>query len=191
MWRFPPAQPLHRTDVMTRLHTGDVNEATGKLAGLFGAIKQAVGKVSNAHATLGSNSPALLAHVLEMGSMLQTESMLTKRELEAINLAVSESSGCDYCLAAHTVAGKAAGYAVAETIALRDGTFGSDPKIAALMRFALLLVNSRGTLPADAVDSVQKAGYTDRQIVETISAILLTNMLNRLNDTALDFPKAP
>lgn len=36
------------------------------------------------------------------------------------------------------------------------------------------------------------AGFTDRQLVEiplAISAILFTNMVNRINDTVVDFPK--
>jgi alkylhydroperoxidase family enzyme len=56
---------------------------------------------------------------------------------------------------------------------------------------ALRLVRTSGTLPADAVDAVRAAGLDDRQIVEAIgavSAILFTNMLNRANDTTLDFP---
>lgn len=39
---------------------------------------------------------------------------------------------------------------------------------------------------------MRAAGYTDRQIVESIqavSAILFTNMFNRVNDTVVDFPK--
>jgi alkylhydroperoxidase family enzyme len=47
-------------------------------------------------------------------------------------------------------------------------------------------------LPASAVANVREAGYTDRQIIEAIqavSAILFTNMVNRVNDTVVDFPK--
>lgn len=178
---------------MSRLRTVNINEATGDLAELFGAIKKGVGKVPNAYLTIGSNSPALLAQILKTGAVLASGT-LSKRELEAINLAVSENSGCDYCLAAHTLAGKAAGYTVDETKALRAGTYANDPKISALAKFALLLINTKDTLPADAVDSIRAAGFTDAQIVEAIgavSAILFTNMLNRVNDTTLDFPKAP
>lgn len=95
---------------MSRLHTIDVNEATGELAELFGAIKKSVGRVPNAFATLGSKSPALLAQALQMGAMLQTKSALSKQHLQAINLAISEDSSCDYCVAAHTLMGKAAAF---------------------------------------------------------------------------------
>jgi alkylhydroperoxidase family enzyme len=46
---------------------------------------------------------------------------------------------------------------------------------------------------ADEVAKVKSVGYSDRQILEAIlaiSAILFTNMVNRVNDTVLDFPKA-
>jgi hypothetical protein len=36
--------------------------------------------------------------------------------------------------------------------------------------------------------AVRAAGYSDAQIVEAVSANLFTNMINRVNDTTLDFP---
>ncbi|MBC7938426.1 MAG: carboxymuconolactone decarboxylase family protein, partial [Chitinophagaceae bacterium] len=130
---------------------------------------------------------------LRTNAVLNSESLLGRRELEAINLAVSELSGCDYCLAAHTLAGKAAGYTNDQLHALRVGNFADDAKIAALVHFARLLVQSTGTLPVQALEAVRHAGYSDRQIVEAIgasSAILFTNLLNRVNDTTLDFARA-
>jgi uncharacterized peroxidase-related enzyme len=177
---------------MNRLHTIDINEATGETAQLFGAIKQAVGKVPNAYRTIGSNAPAVLGHVLQTGTVLK-QGELSARELEAINLSVSEASACDYCLAAHSLTGKMAGLSAEQIREARQGGSSTDAKIDALVKFAVRLVKTSGTLPADAVASVQQAGYSDRQIVEAIlavSAILFTNMLNRVNDTVLDFPKA-
>lgn len=178
---------------MSRLHTLAIADATGELADLFGGIRKAFGKVPNAYATLGSNSPALLAQLLRLNAVLQGETRLDRRELEAINLAVSEASDCDYCLAAHTLAGKAAGYSGDQMQALRRGIYADDAKIDALVHFARSLVTTRGTLPASDLEAVRRAGYGDREIVETIgavTAILFTNMLNRVNDTTLDFPRA-
>lgn len=177
---------------MNRLHTINVAEATGETADLFAAIKKAVGMVPNAYATIGSNSPHVLASVLQTGGLLK-QSQLSARELEAIDLAVSEATQCDYCLAAHTMTAKMAGYTPAEILELRKGGLKSDAKIDVLVKFAVTLVTTTNTLSAESVDSVKKAGYNDRQIVESIfavSAILFTNMFNRVNDTVLDFPKA-
>lgn len=177
---------------MSRLQTANINDATGELAVLYGAIKRAVGKVPNAFATLGSNSPAILAHVLQTGALLESKGSLSRRELEAINLAVRANTGCDDCVAAHTLMGKAAGYTAEQARALRAGSYPDDVKIDALVKFALSLVKTSGTLPAQDLALVRDAGFNDGQIVEAIaaiSAILFTNMLTRTNDTTLDFPK--
>lgn len=178
---------------MSRLHTIDASQATGELAQVFGVIKKSIGKVPNAYATLGSNMPTLLRHALDMGAVLKAEGGLAARELEAINLAISEDSGCDYCVAAHTLTGQSVGLTRAETKLLRDGVFPEDGKIDALIKFCLRLVHTRGTVPESVLKTVREAGYSDQQIVGAIAAtssILLTNMLNRVNDTTLDFPRA-
>lgn len=174
----------------TRLHTAPVAEANGQAAELFGAIRKALGKVPNAYVTIGSNAPAVLAQALQTNQALKAGS-LSARELEAINLAVSEHSGCDYCLAAHTLTGKMAGYTEAQTRQLRQGSYPDDARIDALTRFAIELVSTRGTVPSASLETVREAGYSDGQIIEAIqavSAILFTNMVNRVNDTTLDFP---
>ncbi len=175
----------------TRLHTIAVDDATGQTAELFGAIRKAIGKVPNAYATIGSNAPAVLAQALQTNATLKQGS-LSAKEVEAINLAVSEHSGCDYCIAAHTLsATKMAGLSVEQTQQLRRGSFPDNAKIDALTRFAVELVSTSGTVAPASVAAVRAAGYNDTQIVEAIqaiSAILFTNMLNRVNDTTLDFP---
>jgi len=176
---------------MTRLHTLAHDQADQETAELFGIIKRSLGKLPNLYATIGSNAPAVLAHVLGTGATL-AKSSLTRREQEAINLAVSEATGCDYCVAAHTMTGKLAGYTVEQTRELRSGSFAEDARTDALVKFALHLVQQRGTLDAAAVDALKAAGFSDRQLVEiplAVSAILFTNMVNRINDTTLDFPK--
>jgi len=176
---------------MSRLFTLDIADATGDAAALFAGIKQAFGMVPNAYATIGSNSPALLAQILQLNAVLQKGS-LSKKELEAINLSISEHTECDYCVAAHTLMAKGAGYSGEQARLLRSGAYPDDARLDALVKFALLFVETSGTLPQDAIDAVRQAGYSDQQIVEAIgaiSAILLTNMINRANDTTLDFPK--
>ena len=178
---------------MSRLHTDTFEEATGKAAELFKGIKQAMGKVPNAYLTIGSNAPDILAQTLQLNATL-TRSSLSAREREAINLVVSEESGCDYCLAAHTPQAIKAGYSEAQTLELRQGFLIDDARIDALVKFAQLLVSTRGTLSAHHITAFRDAGFSDQQVVETIgvvTAILFTNMINRVNDTEVDFPAIP
>jgi uncharacterized peroxidase-related enzyme len=177
---------------MSRLTTINVADAPEESAQLFAAIKKAIGKVPNAYATIGSSAPNVLAHVLQTGAVLK-QGQLSALELEAINLAVSEVSQCDYCLAAHSMTSKMAGYTAEQIQQIRAGGLEGNAKIDALVKFALTLVTTRNTLAPEAVTSVKAVGYSDRQILEAIlavSAILFTNMFNRVNDTVLDFPKA-
>jgi len=177
---------------MSRLATQDAN-ATVRSADLFAVIKAKMGKVPNAYATIGSNSPVALAALLEFDAALAKTS-LGRKEIEVVKLAASEVNGCDYCLAAHTLAGKLAGLAPEAILAVRRGTPSADARLDALSTFVRSVVGSRGTVAQHVVDAVKGAGFTDAQVVDTlfaISSITFTNLLNRVNDTPLDFPAAP
>ncbi|MNF02625.1 hypothetical protein D3C80_2018020 [compost metagenome] len=59
------------------------------------------------------------------------------------------------------------------------------------MHFVHHLVGTRGTLPAAELQALRAAGYGERQVIEialVISSITFTNLVNRINDTDLDFP---
>lgn len=177
---------------MSRLHTQAISEATGQAAQLFSGIKSAVGKVPNAFATIGSNSPVALEEALNLDGALR-KSSLSAQEIEVIRLAVSEAAGCDYCLAAHTLTGKKAGLSREAILGVRHGTPSGDARNDALANFARSLVTTRGTVSIDEVNAVRAAGFSDAQIVDTlltISSITFTNLLNRVNDTVVDFPAA-
>jgi len=175
--------------VMSRLTSVQPVHATGKAAELFTAINRAMGKVPNAYQTIG-NAPDVLGQALQHNAML-AKSSLSRKQLEAINLAVSEASGCDYCLAAHSLMGKMAGFTPEQMRQLRQGDYPDDTQLDALVKFVQTLVTTHGTLPEEAVNDFREAGFDDVQVVETISAvsaILFTNMINRVNDTVVDFP---
>jgi uncharacterized peroxidase-related enzyme len=175
---------------MSRFNAINPADATGAAAELFAKIKKAAGKVPNAYATVGTYSPAALGAALSLDAVLATSS-LSKPDVEAIKLAVSEEAGCDYCLAAHTLMGKFAGLSQEAMKQVRAGEATGDAKRDALVHFVHTLVSTRGTVPAADVDAVRAAGYTEQQVIETalaIATITFTNLVNRVNDTTLDFP---
>ena len=178
---------------MSRLHTPDVSEATGHAAQLFTAIKGAIGKVPNAYVTLGSNSPIALETALNMDAALR-KSSLSAKEVEVVKLAVSQDAQCDYCLAAHTLAGRKSGLSGETMQDVRHGRSSGDARIDALAGFVHTVVTSSGEVPVEVVAAVQQAGYSDAQIVDALLAvatITFTNLFNRVNATPLDFPAAP
>jgi uncharacterized peroxidase-related enzyme len=179
-------------NTMSRLHTIAPAEATGPAAKLFAAIKGAIGMVPNAYATIGANSPVALEAALNLDASLR-QSSLSAKQIEVIKLAVSQDAGCDYCLAAHTAVAKRAGLSGEAIVAVRHGRSSGDGTIDALAAFVHTLMTTSGTVSAEAVAAVKAAGYSDAQVVDTllaIASITFTNLVNRVNDTVVDFPAA-
>lgn len=175
---------------MSRLHTIQVDQAAGHAAQLFGAIQSTLGMVPNAYATIGSNSPVALEAALALDGALRKGS-LSPKQIEVVKLAVSAAAGCDYCLAAHALMGKRADLSPETIAALRNGDPSGDAAIDALAQFARRLVGTSGTAPSAVLDEMRAAGYSDAQVVDillAIAGITFTNLLNRVNDTVIDFP---
>jgi uncharacterized peroxidase-related enzyme len=175
---------------MPRLHTLALSEATGHAAQLFTAVKSAVGKVPNSYIGIGGNSSIALEAVLTLEGAVKKGS-LSARDVEVVKLVVSQATGCDYCLAAHTMLGKKLGLSREAILALRHAQPSGDECNDALAKFTLFVVTNTGTVPAEVVSAIKLAGFTDSQIVDitmTIASIAFTNLFNRINDTTLDFP---
>jgi uncharacterized peroxidase-related enzyme len=175
---------------MSRLTAISPEAATGATAEVFVRIRKAAGKVPNAYATVGTHSPAALGAMLNVDAVLASGS-LAKADIEVIKLAVSEVAGCDYCIAAHTLMGKFAGLSPDTMKQVRAGTGSGDAKRDALVGFVRTLVTTHGTVPAGDVEAIRAAGYSEQQVIEialAIASITFTNLVNRVNDTTLDFP---
>ena len=176
---------------MSRLQHVAPDAAPAAAQALFAQIKQAVGKLPNAYATIGTLSPDSLGLLLS-GDAVLGKGSLSKTDIEAIRLAVSADNGCDYCVAAHSMVGKMVGLKADELSQLRAGEATGNAQRDALVRFTRLVNDSRGTVPAEAVQQVLAAGYSETQVIEillAISLITFTNLVNRVNDTTVDFPK--
>lgn len=139
-----------------------------------------------------ANSAAVLDAYLGLAGAVG-KSGLSAAEREAIQLAIGQQNNCDYCLAAHTKIGIASGLTSDQTVEVRRGK-PSDPKLAALTRFALALHEKRGHVSDDDLKSFKAGGYTDGHIGEVVAVYALavfTNYFNHVNDTAIDFPAPP
>jgi uncharacterized peroxidase-related enzyme len=159
-------------------------------AELFAKVKKAVGKVPNAYAAIGGYSPNALGVLLNTDAALG-KGALSKADIEAIRLAVSDINGCDYCVAAHTMVGKMVGLKPDAMRHIRSGRATGQVAQDALLHFVRIVQTTRGTVPAPVLDAVLAAGYSQQQIIEAllvVSMITFTNLVNRVNDTEIDFP---
>ena len=155
---------------------------------LEGAKKQ-FGGVPNLLRVI-ANSPAALEGYFGLNGALQ-KGALDPKTRERIALAVAEINGCGYCLSAHTYMGKnLAKLDDAEITANRSGA-STDPKADAAVRFAAKVVRERGHVSNPDLQAVKAAGFDDAQIVEIVLHVALntlTNYVNEVAKTAIDFP---
>ncbi len=174
---------------MSRLALIDPKSATGRakdlLDGPFKALQVNLFKAM-------ANSPAALEGFGGLHGAL-SKGLLSLKEREAIQLAMAQANGCEYCQAAHTAIGKSAGMTDAQALEARRGR-PSDAKIAALVRFALALHEKRGDVSDSEVQAFRAAGYSDAHIAELIAnyaVAAFTNTFNVFNRTPVDFPTPP
>ena len=173
---------------MPRITPIDPATATGDTALHLATTKKLLGSTPNVFTT-AANSPSALKVLNEMVATLG-KSSLGGRQGELVAVAVAQSNGCAYCLSAHTAIGGMYGLAPDALAAARSAT-SADPKTAALLRLAVAINTSRGHLSDAQLAEARMAGLSDREIVDTVAHVamnVLTNYLNSVAETAIDFP---
>ncbi|MDV3249810.1 carboxymuconolactone decarboxylase family protein [Devosia sp. BK] len=163
-------------------------EATGSVEQNFAEIQSAFGVVPNMFKAVG-NSPSALASLWGSFAALGGGRLGSKLG-EQIAVAIADRNACHYCLAAHTGLGKRAG-ATAEEMAEAQAGRSADPRTAAALKFALSLVEQRGSVGSDDVNALVAAGFDEGEIVEIIAHValnLFTNYVNVALDVPVDFP---
>lgn len=157
------------------------------------AVEKAYGFVPNLIGTL-ANAPAAAKGYMAVSEAFASSS-LTAVEQQIVLLTVSFENRCHYCVAAHTLAARAAG-AEQDTIdGLRDGNPLGDDRLEALRAFTTSVVRNRGWSPANDVEAFLNAGFTPEQVLEVVTGVTqktLSNYVNHLASTPLDdaFAKA-
>jgi uncharacterized peroxidase-related enzyme len=155
---------------------------------LFDAVERQLGVVPNLFRLIGL-SPATLEGVLAFSRGLgRTLDVQTR---ERIALAIAQVNRCDYCLSAHSyLAANVAKLDESEIAAARKGR-SSDIKANAAVAFARRIAEGRGRVADADIAAVRIAGFSDDQIVEIVANValnVLTNYLNIVADTEIDFP---
>ncbi len=177
---------------MSRINTpATISDAPEASQASLKAVEASIGSVPNLF-RLVANSPAALEGYLGLNGALGN-GVLSAATRERIALAMAEINSCDYCLAAHTyLATNVANLTVSEIIANRKGE-STDVKANAAVHFAVEIATKRGHVAAESVEKVRAAGYTEAEIVEIIAHVALntlTNYMNSVLDTDIDFPRA-
>jgi uncharacterized peroxidase-related enzyme len=168
---------------MTRIAAITDQNATTELQTVFADVKRKIGMVPNLHRTF-AQSPAALDGYLKFADAV-SKSTLSAADQERIALGVAQANSCGYCLSAHTLIARGAGLSPDETLAARQGEGN------ALAVFARKVVEKRGAVSDADIAAARTAGFGDAHLVDVVAAValnVLTNYLNNVAQTDIDFP---
>jgi uncharacterized peroxidase-related enzyme len=155
------------------------------------AVKGLLGSVPNMFRVF-SVSPQALEGYLGLNSAL-SKGKLDAAMRERIALAVANVNGCTYCNSAHAYLGSRFGKLDDAEIAANREARSNDPKADAVVRFAQKVAAERGHITDADLQAVRAAGYSDAELVEIVANVavnVLTNYVNNVFGTEVDFPVA-
>jgi AhpD family alkylhydroperoxidase len=139
-------------------------------------LRDAVGLVPNLAGTM-AESPALLNGFLALRRLF-AQTAFTAGEVQVLALTSAFENDCAWCLAFHTAMGLKEGLDRDDVEALRRGDAPSDPRLAALSRFARTMMRNRGKVGAPDREAFLAAGYTPRQALDVVMSLAFSMMAN-------------
>ena len=173
---------------MSRLTVPTREDSLEKSQPLLGAVEKMLGSVPNLFRLVGTSPAALEGYLGLNGALGRT---LDAKTRERIALAIAEANGCDYCLSAHSYLGLNLAKIDAAEIALNRAGRSGDAKADAAVIFARKVLDTRGMVSDGDLAAVKLAGFNDAQVVEIVAHVavnVLTNYVNNVAQTDIDFP---
>lgn len=151
--------------------------------------KKNLGFIPNMYRNMAT-APGLLETYLYGYEQFREQSAFTAAEQELVFLTISRENGCEYCMSAHSmIADKMSGLPTEVTEAVRIDDSIADKKLAALHRFTKVMHDRRGLPKKEEVKSFLAAGYSERHILDIVTAMAvktLSNYTNHLFHTEVD-----
>ncbi len=175
---------------MSRISIPTADQTLEASKPLLAAVHKQLGVTPNLMRLVG-HSPAALEGYLSLNGAVG-KGKLSVQLRERIALAIAEFNGCGYCLSAHDYLGRnVAKLSDAELGAARDGK-SEDARTEAALRFALQVAQNRGNVSDAALAAIRQADFDEASVLEIVVNValnVLTNYVNNVAQTDIDFPK--
>ncbi len=175
---------------MSRLTIPNAEQTPDASKPLLEAVNKQLGIVPNLMKLIG-NSPAALEGYLSLSGAV-AKGKLNAQMRERIALATAEFNGCDYCLSAHTYLGSHIAKLSGDEISAARDARSSDAKADAALRFAQRVAKTQGKVSDEELASLRATGFDDAEVIEIVVNValnVLTNYVNNVAQTDIDFPK--
>jgi uncharacterized peroxidase-related enzyme len=174
---------------MPRILPVSPDQADAKTAATLKAVEAKLGMLPNLFTTL-AQAPVALNGYLQLAEV-PGKGRLSAHQREMIAIAVAQENACAYCLSAHAAIGQGVGLSDDDIERARYGG-ARDAKDDAVTDLVLRIVQSRADIDNRTLTRARKAGLDDGLIVEIVAHVamnVLTNYVNRIADTNVDFPE--
>lgn len=158
-----------------------------KVEQIFEKTKKKFGFVPNVMKEM-AKSPVLLEAYAGVQTALRN-GVLTPKQQQAVQLAISERNGCGYCKAAHGAAAKMAGIDPDSVEAIRNAGDPADREVAPYVFAARTLMDKQGNLTPGDLASLESMGIDRERLYEMIAIVgakIMTNWTNHIGHTPLD-----
>lgn len=167
----------------------NLETATGAQKEILETAQKQVGFIPNMYANM-ANVPGVLSTYLHGYGLFRKDSGFTPTEQEVVFLAVSQTNGCKYCTAAHSmIADKMSGVPADVLQAIRTSQPIADARLAALFALTQDMVKHLGQPSAEKVKAFLDAGYTESHVLNIVLAVsvkVLSNYTNHAFATEVD-----
>ncbi|WP_431891510.1 carboxymuconolactone decarboxylase family protein [Micromonospora haikouensis] len=167
------------------IHTLDTAPAAARPA--MAGVRRKLGHLPAAVALM-AESPELLKGFLGAAAVFESTD-LDPVAREVVVLTVAARNGCQLCVAMHTATLARHDGTTALIEALRAGAALPAPRLEALRRFTVAVLDHRGGVPDEEVAAFLSAGWRPRHALDVvlgIGAYTISTFANRLLDAPLD-----
>jgi alkylhydroperoxidase family enzyme len=152
-------------------------------------LQQAFGVLPNLPAAIG-NSPKLINSLVSVFQQVHSPG-LTEPENQIVLLTDAVTNSSNYAVAFHTALALQQGISSKETDAIRERPLPADNRFAALSTLSKTLIEKRGHLSEQELDSFIAAGFTKEQVLEVIAIVAastITNYAGTITNPPLEDP---
>ena len=139
-------------------------------------LQEAFGILPNLPAVI-ANSPKLINALVGLFAQVHSPG-LSEAENQIVLLTDAVTNSSAYAVAFHTTLALQQGIRSEETSAIREGHLPEDRRFAALSNLAKTLIEKRGHLSEQELDSFIAAGFTKEQVLEVIAIVAASTITN-------------
>ena len=139
-------------------------------------LQKAFGVLPNLPAVI-ANSPKLINSLVGLFGQVHSPG-LSEAENQIVLLTDAVTNSSTYAVAFHTALALQQGISSEETTAIRERRLPTDKRFAALSALAKGLIEKRGHLSEQELDSFIAAGFTKEQVLEVVTIVAASTITN-------------